>query len=522
MGPTEPAESGSSQRRGKGFPQLKRPLGAYTLRRTALVGVALLGFVTSIAATNAAIEGHADAGVVIDSSGRIEAVSPTGFAWRDGIRPGQRVLSTTPGAAPEGWSVTTAGADGPITSRELPVLEALRATLPFALVGLGAGCLAIAFLRLNRAWVLPAASLALVGASVPMLLANQGLSWIILAAAALVPSVGLALRNRRSRAVASFIVLGAVGLVALWATAHLEGIDVERLEQARRTVALGATSLLMVDGAVRNRPSRLTTAQALGVLVAAVVVSIGLALLYFAALPAPLIAIAIVVALLALPPIRSVLGRRLELALMADLREHVAADVADEERGRLARELHDAPLQELSAVIRRLELVPGARSETSSLNAIADQLRSVAVNLRPPMLDDIGLGAAVDFLAEQVRTPGVPVFVELDDLTGLERSSRPPADVESAIYRIVREAMSNAISHARATKVTISGRITTIAVDLAVTDDGVGMGPEASRRASGRGRLGLASMRRRAQGIGAELSIDPANPGTRVSVAWRA
>lgn len=522
MGANERAESGSSQRRGKGFPQLKRAFEAYNLRRTALLGVAFAGFVTSIAATNAAIEGHADAGVVIDSSGRIESVSPTGFAWRDGIRPGQVVINQTPGAAPEGWSLTTSGPSGPITSRELPVLEALRATLPFALVGLGAGCLALAFLRLNRAWVLPSASLAFVGASVPMLLANQGTSWVILAAAAMVPAIGLAFRFRRSRTIAIAILLGATGLVLVWARAYLNGLAVEQLEQARRTVALGATGLLMVDRALQNRPHRLSAAQALGVLVAIVVVSAGLGLLYFAAFPAPVIAIAIVLALLLLPPIRSLVGRRVELALMADLREHVASDVAEEERGRLARELHDAPLQELSAVIRRLELVPEASSETSSLNAIADQLRSVAVNLRPPMLDDIGLGAAVDFLAEQVQTPGVPVVVELDDLTGLDRGSRPPAEVESALYRIVREATGNALAHAQAHRVTIKGRISLRAIDLAVIDDGVGLGHEAPRRASGRGRLGLASMRRRAQGIGADLSIEPANPGTRVSVSWRA
>ncbi|HEY4266885.1 MAG TPA: ATP-binding protein [Galbitalea sp.] len=500
---------------------MKRVLEAYRLRRAALAGVALVAFFTTIMATTAA-DGHSDAGVVIDESGHVQSVSPTGFAWRDGIRPGQRVISSSPGDSADGWTLITEGPDGPITSREAPVVAALQATLPFALVGLGAGCLALAFLRLNRAWVLPSASLAFVAASAPLLLANQGQSWVVLAAATLVPVFGLAHRFRRYRVVATAAGLAATGLVVAWAIAYFDGDAADQLEQVRRSIALGATGLLMVDRAMRNRPARLTPPQALAVLAAALVVILGLGVLYFAAFPAPVIAIAIVLGLLAVQPLRSLLGRRLELALMADLRQHVAADVAEEERGRLARELHDAPLQELAAVIRRLELVPEAQRETSSLRAIAEQLRSVAVNLRPPMLDDIGLGAAIDFLAEQARTPGVPIVVEVEDLTGLERSSRPPAEVESALYRIVREATVNALAHAHAQTVTIRGRIGLDAIDLAVVDDGIGLRGEESRRASGRGRLGIASMRRRAQGIGAEFWIDGNGPGTSVSISWRA
>jgi Histidine kinase. len=441
MARTADAVLGSSQRRGKGFPQLKGAPEAHRLRRAALAGAALAAFLTAIVATTAAVEGHADAGVVIDESDHVESISPTGFAWRDGIRPGQRVIARSRGASAEGWSLVTEGPDGPITSREAPVLEALRQTLPFALVGLGAGCLGIAFLRLNRAWVLPSAALALAAASVPLFLANQGLSWLVLASAAAVPVLGLVYRVRRFRTVALALGVGATGLIAIWAFAYVNGAAVDQLEQARRSIALGATGLLMVDRAMHNRPARLTTRQAVGVLGAALVVTAGLALLYFAAFPIPVIAIAIVLGLLAVQPLRSVVGRRLELALMADLRHHVAADVAEEERGRLARELHDAPLQELAAVIRRLELVPEARRETSSLLAIAEQLRSVAVNLRPPMLDDIGLGAAIDFLADQVRTPGVPVGVEIEDLTGAR------AQQQTASRRGIRSLSDRPRSH---------------------------------------------------------------------------
>ena len=82
------AELGSSQRAGKGFPQLLSPQRGYTLRRVALATLAVVAFGVAIVATSTAIEGHADAGVEIDENGRVVAVSPTGFAWRDGVRPG--------------------------------------------------------------------------------------------------------------------------------------------------------------------------------------------------------------------------------------------------------------------------------------------------------------------------------------------------------------------------------------------------------------------------------------------------
>lgn len=521
MGEMRAGELGSTQGPGKGFPQLMKAFEAHRLRRTAVAVIALLAFFAAIISTTAAIEGHADAGVVIDSSGRVEAVSRTGFAWRDGIRPGQRVLSSSPSDAAAGWSLLVEDPAGSILSREAPVLEALRSSLPFALLGLAAGCLAMAFVRLNREWVLPSASLALACASFPLFLANQSLTAPVLALGALIPATGVAWRFRSRRPVAIAVAAGATVLVAAWFSAYLDGVAKDSLEASRRALALGGTGLLMADRAVQNRPSRLTALQATWVATIAVLICGGLALVYFAGFPAPIIAIAIVLGLLATQPLRAVVGRRLELALMSDLRQQVAADVAEEERGRLARELHDSPLQELSAVIRRLELVPEAREETSSLHAIADQLRSVAIDLRPPMLDDIGLGAALDFLAEQVTSAETSVAVEFDDVTGLDRPSRPPAAVEFALYRIAREAVTNALRHAHAIRITISGRISSTAIDLAITDDGIGLARDETPRASGRGRLGLSSMRRRAQAIGAELSIDGISKGTRIRVTWR-
>lgn len=524
MGQSLVRESGSSQREAEGFPQLWRRPDAYRLRRTALVAVACAAFVAAIVAI-AAAEGYPYAGVFVGDDGRIASVSATGFAWRDGLRPGQQVVRSSDADSELGWSIVVATPQGEVISREAPVLALLRGSLPFALASLAAGCLAVAFLRLNRSWSLPSACLGLAFASLPLFIANQPSTTAVLVLSAGVPAVALTARLRSRRRLAACFALAAVVVLAAWLTAFLQGISSDLLEDGRRVLALGGTGFLIADRAMVQRPSRVEPRQALWFLAAAALLGGGLVLIYFAIFPAPLIAVAMVLGLLALQPVRSAFGRKVELALLSDLRQQVAADVVEEERGRLARELHDAPLQELSAVIRRLELVPEASAEAASLRAVADQLRSVAIDLRPPMLDDIGLGAALDFLAEQVTTPGTVVEARLDDATELDRDSRPPTSVEFAIYRILREAVTNSLHHARARTITVAGTIAKNDIDLTVEDDGVGIDDGDSQRASGRGRLGLASMRRRAQAIGAELSVE-ARPGgaggTRTSLRWRA
>jgi two-component system NarL family sensor kinase len=244
-----------------------------------------------------------------------------------------------------------------------------------------------------------------------------------------------------------------------------------------------------------------------------------LALLYLAAFPAPLIVVITALGLLGALFLRAYLGRRLEYALTADLRAHVTADVAEEERSRLACELHDVPLQQLSGVIRRLELVPEAKSETGTLLAIADELRDVAIELHPPMLDDLGVSAALDFLAERSSTGSLLVEAQIKDLTAPYR--RPPSAVESAVFRIAYEAVNNAIEHAQASHVRITAMVSMHSIDLEIADDGKGISDDDMRRASSRGHFGVSSMRRRAQAIDADLAIEGSPQGTKVKVTWR-
>ena len=91
-----------------------------------------------------------------------------------------------------------------------------------------------------------------------------------------------------------------------------------------------------------------------------------------------------------------------------------------------------------------------------------------------------------------------------------------------AMYRIAAEAVGNAVRHSGGSEVTIRASVAPDRVELIVADDGAGVATEAARDATKRKRLGLASMRRRAEAIDAELSIDGSARGTRVRVVWQA
>jgi signal transduction histidine kinase len=505
---------------------LQRAALTARLRNIALLATGLAALAAAASASAAAQAGDAHAGVVIDPGGTsVVAVAPTGFAWRDGIRPGQVVTVASRADDPGGWHVETIGPDGTIVSAEAPVQAALRGMLPLALLGLGAAGLGLAFLRANRAWALPAMCLALVAASVPLFLADHDLTGPTLALAAAVPAGAAAWRARGLPAAATAAVVGTALLLVAWQASRSTGaVLAEDLEQARRMVSVGATGLVMADAALlRDRRLAPTGFSWSGAIRWAGIPVLGVAALAFVylATPAPLAAVLGLVALLGVPPLWTLARPRLEAVLMADLRELAAADAAEEERARIARELHDVTLQGLSAAIRRLELVPEARTETDSLRAIADELRAVAIELRPPMLDDLGLAATLDYLAEGASGSGVEVHTAIADETGIEPGSRPPAAVELALYRIAQEALANALRHAGAGEIRITARISARAIALRVADDGIGLRPDEQRRAISRGRLGLASMRRRARAIGAELSIDGGAQGTSVTVTWQ-
>ena len=202
-------------------------------------------------------------------------------------------------------------------------------------------------------------------------------------------------------------------------------------------------------------------------------------------------------------------------------RQRLAA--AEGERTRWARELHDETLQSLSAL--RIGLSTAARSERphaleQAVGRAVDQLedaianlRALITDLRPAALDELGVQAAVEGLAERTMRHGLEVDVSID--LGFEQGRtdrRLGPDMETALYRIVQEALTNASKHgdARRAVVEISERDAT--VQLSVRDDGSGFDPEANTDG-----FGLLGMRERVELLGGRLRLDSA-PGNGTSV----
>jgi signal transduction histidine kinase len=221
---------------------------------------------------------------------------------------------------------------------------------------------------------------------------------------------------------------------------------------------------------------------------------------------------------------RSVLTHVVDGLIVAPARERAALAAAEEEKARLARQIHDEPLQTLSGVIRRLEVQPVAPDDIEALRATARHLRNVATELNPPVLEDLGLGPAITHLVDTANGQH-PTCIELEltDDADRARASRLPSEVEIALYRIVQEALNNAETHSRATHVRVTARLSPEAAEVEVLDDGIGIGEREVRRARWDGHFGVAGMRHRAESIGARLRIGDVVPrGTRVAAVWPA
>src|ERR671937_274537 len=192
--------------------------------------------------------------------------------------------------------------------------------------------------------------------------------------------------------------------------------------------------------------------------------------------------------------------------------ERLAAQVIsaqEEERRRIARELHDEAGQALTMLIVGLERgeqsMPGehlaaARATVRRLRDLATQtleeIRNLALDLRPALLDDLGLVAAVRWYARTFAArAGLPVDVALD---GLDESDRLPPDVETAVFQIVQEGITNAVKHARAGRVWVGLHRDEGGLTVRVADDGVGLPPFEAANGDRGGRLGLFGMAERA------------------------
>jgi two-component system, NarL family, sensor histidine kinase UhpB len=219
---------------------------------------------------------------------------------------------------------------------------------------------------------------------------------------------------------------------------------------------------------------------------------------------------------------------RLELAFLRMMRRleaerrragSAALRAQEQERARVARDLHDEVNQSLTGLLLRLEAVseeapPELETELAETKTLANramlELLSLARQLRPTALDDLGLAAAIAGQVEQIAGAGVEAelstegdFSDLDD------------DVQLVVYRVAQEALSNATRHSGAARIAVTLRRSGRGAELRVADDGRGFAFEQSERG-----LGIAGMRERALLVGGELTIE-SRPGHGTTVRLR-
>jgi signal transduction histidine kinase len=198
----------------------------------------------------------------------------------------------------------------------------------------------------------------------------------------------------------------------------------------------------------------------------------------------------------------------------------------EEERGRVARELHDEANQLLAALMTTADTADALSVDAgnAALRATLAQLRRlagaalrdlqrIATELRPPALDEFGLLPALTrHVRDRAEGAGLRADVQIEG-----RRRRLPAAVELALYRIAQEALANVQKHAAAGQVLVRLRFLADAVRLDISDDGCGFDALAPV-GDGRERLGLAGMRERASIVGGSVEVSSrAGGGTRVS-----
>ena len=217
-------------------------------------------------------------------------------------------------------------------------------------------------------------------------------------------------------------------------------------------------------------------------------------------------------------------------AVAIDLSERVARDALrrvvegqELERKRLARELHDETGQSLTSMLLGLRAVEAAAGDASTelreaitslrelIVATLHDVRRLAVELRPKALDDFGLVAALQRLGETFTEQ---THVEVQVQAAL-RDERLPPEVETALYRIVQEALTNVVKHAHASTVSVVLTQKNASIAAVIEDDGRGFDPDKARPDG----LGLLGMRERLALLGGRVAVESSGGrGTTVAV----
>jgi signal transduction histidine kinase len=234
--------------------------------------------------------------------------------------------------------------------------------------------------------------------------------------------------------------------------------------------------------------------------------------------------------------LRRIVESELEIArLQSELRLAAAALVTSQEmeRKRMASELHDSIGQELNALSFAIrvaidQLRKGAVTELgTTLDALSTQVRGaieearrIALNLRPAMLDDLGVIGTLSWFFRQVRSlhPRLDLRVEID-----ADEREVPDALRTPIYRVVQEAISNIVKHSGATEITLRLHASPKKVELDIKDNGSGftVPPDLSVLGTAHASCGLAGMSNRVEFSGGKFTLtSKRNKGTNIKAVW--
>jgi signal transduction histidine kinase len=198
------------------------------------------------------------------------------------------------------------------------------------------------------------------------------------------------------------------------------------------------------------------------------------------------------------------------------------------ERRRIARELHDQTGQALTALKMNLEAIrPSIEDYATGLkvlesvdivDGLLEQVRNLALDLHPAVLDDFGLAAALRcYVRRLAQRGGLELEFAIDDF-----AERLPPTIETTCFRVAQEALTNVVRHARARQLVVELRSDGLTVHLLVRDDGIGFDAAAGPADEPAGRrLGLLSMRERVALAGGNISItSKSGSGTEIAASF--
>ncbi|CDO87538.1 two component sensor kinase [Mycobacterium triplex] len=211
-----------------------------------------------------------------------------------------------------------------------------------------------------------------------------------------------------------------------------------------------------------------------------------------------------------------------EIARITASRDALLAETmtaSERERREISEAIHDGPLQDVLAA--RRDVVDFAKKSpaeplqraVASLDDASRRLREATFELHPAVLEQVGLGAAVEKLAAfTAERAGITITTDVD------HSGRNAID--PMVFGVVRELLSNVVRHSEATEASVKLKVRDGTCRLDVTDDGIGVTADAMMRRLAEGHIGLASQRARVEAAGGSLTILDVPTGAHISVEW--